>query len=82
MLRCLDALRAGRPYDLPVYDFTSHARSATEVRRVEAAQVRCVQTAQLMSAAPVCYAALRAQSHVCCIGAIMMVVCSTLHMLS
>ena len=45
MLRCLDALHAGRPYDLPVYDFTSHARSATEVRRVEAAQVRCVQTA-------------------------------------
>jgi Phosphoribulokinase / Uridine kinase family len=39
LLECLDALRQGEPYDVPVYDFTTHARSATESRRVEPAQV-------------------------------------------
>lgn len=32
LLACVDTLRCGNPYDLPVYDFTTHSRSPTQVR--------------------------------------------------
>jgi uridine kinase len=38
----LDALRAGRPIDVPIYDFKSHRR-LVETRRVEAAPVVVVE---------------------------------------
>jgi hypothetical protein len=40
MIECLDALRLGKPYEVPIYDFTTHTRSLTQSRRVEPAQVR------------------------------------------
>lgn len=42
MLKCIDTLRDGRPCNLPVYDYTKHARSKGQKRRVEPAQVRKV----------------------------------------
>lgn len=38
----LKALRAGRPVDIPIYDFTMHSRTG-QVRRVEAAPVILVE---------------------------------------
>ena len=39
MLECIDSLRSGRSYDLPVYSFTSHSRSTEQTRRVDPAQL-------------------------------------------
>ena len=40
LLECLDALKRGQPYEVPIYDFTTHSRSTTESRRIDSAQVR------------------------------------------
>lgn len=42
LVECLNALKEGLPYDVPVYDFKTHSRS-TEVRRVEPADVIIVE---------------------------------------
>ncbi|KAG1668146.1 hypothetical protein FOA52_005138 [Chlamydomonas sp. UWO 241] len=39
MMHCLKELQSGRAVDVPIYDFTQHARSADQVRRVEPADV-------------------------------------------
>ena len=39
LLECLDTLRIGKPFDVPLYDFSTHARDASSTRRVEPAQV-------------------------------------------
>lgn len=42
LLRCIDALLAGEPFDVPIYDFTTHSRSGG-ARRVEPADVLIVE---------------------------------------
>uniref|UniRef100_A0A061RT66 Uridine kinase n=1 Tax=Tetraselmis sp. GSL018 TaxID=582737 RepID=A0A061RT66_9CHLO len=39
IITCLTALKEGKGVDVPVYDFKTHSRSPTEVRRVEPADV-------------------------------------------
>jgi len=43
MVACLTDLRAMKPVDVPVYDFTTHQRSPTQARRVHPADVVIVE---------------------------------------
>lgn len=53
IMQCLSDLQQGKAVNVPIYDFTTHQRSATEWRRVEPADVVIIEGILVLHSEPI-----------------------------